>query len=96
MGQRPGFRRGSRPPGKYADNILVVPDNVYNKKMIKGYLTTRQASERSGISQDHIRRLMWSGTLSGLKLGRDWLVEASSLDHYLLNRPKPGPKPTRK
>ena len=68
---------------------------VYNNIMLEGYGTTKQASERSGISQAHIRRLMERGTLAGLKMGRDWLVETSSLDSYMLKRPKPGPKPQR-
>ena len=68
---------------------------VYNNIMIKGYVTTRQASERSGISQAQIRRLMQHGTLAGLKVGRDWLVRTSSLDYYMANRPKPGIKPGR-
>ena len=61
--------------------------------MIDGYLTTRQASEKSGISQAHLRRLMEYGKLSGLKIGRDWLIDVSSLDRYVANRPKRGPKP---
>ena len=60
--------------------------------MIDGYLTSKQASVKSGISQAHIRRLMESGTLSGLKVGRDWLVETTSLEKYMGNRPKRGPK----
>ena len=60
--------------------------------MLDGYLTTRQASHKSGISQAHIRRLMETGKLQGLKVGRDWLVLTVSFENYLVNRPKPGPK----
>ena len=63
--------------------------------MLNGYATTRQASERSGLSQAHIRRLMEYGTLAGLKVGRDWLVLITSLEYYMANRPKPGIKPER-
>ena len=63
--------------------------------MLNGYLTTRQAASHSGISQDHIRRLMGSGTLTGLKFGRDWLVETPSLNSYMRNRPKTGPRPQK-
>ena len=60
--------------------------------MIEGYLTTNQASEKSGISQAHIRLLMEDRKLDGLKVGRDWLVETVSLEYYIANRPKRGPK----
>ena len=60
--------------------------------MIEGYLTTNQASEKSGISQAHIRLLMETRKLDGLKVGRDWLVETASLENYMGNRPKRGPK----
>ena len=60
--------------------------------MLEAYLTSKQASEKSGISQGHIRRLMESGTLGGMKVGRDWLVGTGSLEHYMANRPKRGRK----
>ncbi len=62
--------------------------------MIEGYLTSKQASAKSGISQAHIRLLMETRKLVGLKVGRDWLVETASLEYYMANRPKPGPKRT--
>ena len=64
--------------------------------MIEGYLTTKQGAERSGLSRDHVRRLLEWGRLEGMKVGRDWLVSINSLDHYMANRPKPGPKPRRR
>ena len=69
---------------------------VYNKSMIQDYMTTRQASEHTGLSSAHIRRLLEYETVAGVKLGHDWLVEIASIDHYMANRPKPGPKPGRK
>ena len=60
--------------------------------MIEGYLTSKQASAKSGISQAHIRLLMETRKLDGLKVGRDWLVETASLEYYMANRPKLGPK----
>ena len=58
--------------------------------MIDGYLTTNQASERSGISQAHLRRLLESATIDGVKTGRDWLVKLEALEYYMANRPKRG------
>ena len=64
--------------------------------MLQGFLTTRQASRRSGISDAHLRRLLASGVLRGVRVGRDWLIEESSLEHYLAHRPRPGRKPRRR
>ena len=69
-----------------------VHSRMYNEIMLQGYLTTKQASEKSGIFRDHIRRLMETGKLEGMRVVRDWLVQSSSLDFYTLNRPKPGPR----
>jgi excisionase family DNA binding protein len=69
---------------------------MYNTHMISGYLTTKQASVHSGISQDHVRRLLQTGTVEGVKLGHDWLVLVSSLEHFMANRPRPGRKRTKR
>ncbi len=66
---------------------------VYSVNMIDGYLTTKQASIRYGMSQAHIRRLAGAGALSGTKAGHDWLLEIASLEKYMANRPRPGKKP---
>jgi excisionase family DNA binding protein len=63
--------------------------------MIQGYTTTAEASQRVGLSDSQIRRLLESGTVKGVKPGRDWLVEIASLDHYIANRPKRGGKGMR-
>ncbi|MCH8229582.1 MAG: helix-turn-helix domain-containing protein, partial [Chloroflexi bacterium] len=46
-----------------------------------------------GMSQAHIRRLLATGTIKGVKVGRDWLVIQASLENYMANRPRPGRKP---
>ncbi len=61
--------------------------------MIEGYLTTKQASEKSGISDAHLRRLLEHATIEGTKAGHIWLVHVDSLELYMANRPKSGPKP---
>ncbi len=61
--------------------------------MIEGYLTTKQASEKSGISDAHLRRLLEHDTIEGTKVGHIWLVHADSLELYMANRPKRGRKP---
>ena len=69
---------------------------MYNIRMIPGYLTTKQAAEVVDLSRDHIRRLLEHGTVEGMKIGRDWLVNVTSLNYYMEHRPKPGPKPKRR
>jgi len=57
-------------------------------------LTTLEASELVGYSQDHVGLLLRRGLIAGEKKGRDWLVSSASLLEYVKNNPKPGPKPT--
>ena len=58
--------------------------------MIDGYLSTKQAAARFGLSDAHIRRLLEYSKVKGVKTGRDWLVEIVSMEEYVANRPKPG------
>jgi|GEM_PF-4850322 len=55
-------------------------------------LTTADAAQLSGYTQDHIGLLIRRGLLSGVKTGRDWLVPADSLLQYVQTNPRPGPK----
>jgi excisionase family DNA binding protein len=57
------------------------------------YISTREASERYGISPSHLTRLLKSGAVKGKKIGHDWLVYEPSLKEFIKNRPRPGPKP---
>jgi len=53
-------------------------------------LTTRQASERAGVSAQYIRRLLKDGRLKGRQLdGWQWLVDAADLDDWLNERRRP-------
>ena len=61
--------------------------------MFEDYLTTKAASQRCGLSRDHVRRLLERGILDGTKIGRDWFVMVESLDSYMAHRPNRGPKP---
>jgi excisionase family DNA binding protein len=53
--------------------------------MLHGYENTKQASQRVGLSDAQIRRLLETGMINGMKTGRDWLVDGRSLDHYMLH-----------
>lgn len=45
-----------------------------------GYLTTAQAADLTGLESSHLRRLIRSGQISGVKLGHDWLIPAGAVD----------------
>lgn len=57
-------------------------------------LTTKQASELTGYTTDHISLLLRRGDLSGERKGRDWFVAAAALLKYVEAEPTPGPRPT--
>ncbi len=60
---------------------------------LKDYISTREASERTGLAQEYLAYLAAQGTVKGVKVARNWLIYLPSLEEYNKNRPKPGPKP---
>lgn len=46
-------------------------------------ITLRDAAQRSGLSESHLRFLARSGRLGASKIGRDWVTTAKALDVYL-------------
>ncbi len=55
-------------------------------------ITTPEAAKRSGLSTNHLSRLLRTGGLEGVQLGREWLVYIDSLEKYMATPHKPGPK----
>ncbi len=55
-------------------------------------ITTPEAAKRSGLSTNHLSRLLRRGGLEGIHLGREWLVYTDSLEKYMATPHKPGPK----
>jgi hypothetical protein len=55
-------------------------------------ITVSEASTMSGYTCQHIRLLIRQGVISARRAGGIWLVETSSLNHYVNGNPKPGPK----
>ena len=51
-----------------------------------GFLSSLEAAARLGYTVQHVRRLIRQGSLVGSKLGRDWLVEETSVDRLLAQR----------
>jgi hypothetical protein len=62
---------------------------------ITDYISTAEASERSGLSRWQIAYLFRRGVLKGRKIGNSLAIIPASLDEYLANRPKPGPRPKK-
>ncbi len=55
---------------------------VYSEAMY----SSKEASQRMGISDSHLRRLLESGQVEGKKLGHDWVV--LSLEYKRKRKPK--------
>jgi excisionase family DNA binding protein len=47
------------------------------------FLTTADAAKRLGYTIQHTRRLIISGKISAIRMGRDWLVVASTVDAFI-------------
>ncbi len=60
------------------------------------YITTSQAAQRSELSRVYIAQLLRNGTLDGFQFGRDWFVYVDSLEKFLQQKRKSGPKGPRK
>ena len=52
----------------------------------------RKASEISGLSPDHLRRLAGQGELWATKIGRNWVTTEEAVHNYLARDRRPGPK----
>ena len=52
-----------------------------------------KAAEISGLTPDHLRRLVREGDLWGTKIGRNWVSTEKAVREYLARDRKPGPKP---
>ncbi len=60
---------------------------------LNDYISTKEASERYGIDQGYLAFLAGRGSVKGIKVARNWLLYLPSLETYIKNRPKRGPKP---
>ncbi len=51
--------------------------------MSDDYISVKEASEKYGLSDSHIRRLLINGAIKGRKFGNAWAVEIASVDSYM-------------
>jgi excisionase family DNA binding protein len=50
--------------------------------MIGNFISVKEASDRVGYSESHIRNLLDKGTITGEKIASVWLVDATSIEKY--------------
>ena len=67
--------------------------HVYGQRVL---LTTSEAMHISGLSREHIQRLLREQHLEGIKRGHDWFVFEDALKVYIAQPRKTGPKGPRK
>lgn len=56
------------------------------------YITTPEATRRSGLTRIYLAQLLRKGILEGFRLGREWLIYTDSLEKFLSASPRPKPK----
>ena len=55
-------------------------------------LSTIEASTRFQVSANYVTQLARKGAIKAKKLGRDWIIDEVSLETYLRNPQRRGPK----
>ena len=75
---------------------VFMPDNSDKKDekppSLDELIPLRKAAEISGLSHDHLRRLIRDGKLWGKKIGWSWITTEQAVREYLARDRKPGPK----
>ena len=56
------------------------------------FLSLAEAAEITGYSSGHLRYLVRTGRLEGVKLGRNWFTTTEAMERYKATDPRPGPK----
>lgn len=77
-------------------DYIVLDDQEFDRQLTSPnqdeLISLREASEFSGLSSDHLRRLAGRGDLWAKKIGRDWLTTIRAVQEYLARDRRPGPK----
>lgn len=58
----------------------------------RGCLTTKQASRYADLSMVYIGHLLRTDALEGFRVDREWYVYRDSLDRFLAQKRKSGPR----
>jgi len=59
-------------------------------------ISVTEASQISGLTTGHLRKLLREGQIEGVKIGRNWLTTEEAVRDYLKQEIRPGPKPKHK
>ena len=59
------------------------------------HIPTPEAQKRTHLSKSYLAYLLRKGTLEGFRMGRDWFIYTDSLEYFLAQDHKPGPKGPR-
>jgi excisionase family DNA binding protein len=71
------------------------PLNSDDQPGLDELITLSDAAQLSGLSSDHLRRLVRQGDLWGKKIGRNWVTTTAAVQEYIARDRKPGPKPQK-
>ena len=75
------------------DEVLAMLKAVLkNIETNRECVTTSQAAEQSGLSKVYLARLLRDETVEGFQLSRDWFIYTDSLERFLSQPRKSGPK----
>jgi hypothetical protein len=55
------------------------------EELFERFVSPQVAAARAGVDDSQVRRLLRDGKLVGRKVGRGWVVDVASLDHYIMN-----------
>jgi excisionase family DNA binding protein len=67
-----------------------------NQPRLEELISLEQAARLSGLTADHLRRLVRQGDLWGKKIGRNWVTAEQAVREYLARDRRPGPKPSKR
>ena len=63
-----------------------------NQPLLDDLIPLSEAAKLSGLSHDHLRRLIREKKLWGQKIGWSWVTTEQAVREYLARDRKPGPK----
>ena len=62
------------------------------EELASNFISVTEASKISGLSPAWVRRLLQTGTIEGVKVGRNWVTTEKAVRDYLETDRRPGPK----
>ena len=83
------FRTGSQAD---KETLRIAP----LKEQLRDLISVTEASQLSGFTPDHIRKLIRKREIDGIKIGRNWLTTREAIRKYLKTERRPGPKPQKR